>query len=144
MVPEQIERRILLPASLAEVWKALTDGDQVSVWFGAEVEMEPRRGGRVRFRFPDGSERGAVIEAFETERLFVLRWLPFEQDAEGKTEGRPSTNVRFSLKPSEDGTLLVVQESFPALSSRKASAPDAGDYSDRGLGLFHLDARVRR
>ncbi|MQA99679.1 MAG: hypothetical protein GEU78_05210 [Actinobacteria bacterium] len=144
MAPEPIERQILLPASPAEVWKALTDGDQVSEWFGAEVEMEPRRGGRVRFRFPDGSERGAVIETFETERLFVLRWLPFAQDAEGKTEGRPSTNVRFSLKLSEGGTLLVVQESLPALSSRERSAPDAGGYSDRGLGLFHLDARVRR
>jgi uncharacterized protein YndB with AHSA1/START domain len=144
MAPEQIERQILLPASAAEVWEALTNGDQVSNWFGAQVEVDARRGGRVRFRFPDGSERGAVIETFETERLLVLRWLPFGQDAEGKTEGRPSTRVRFSLKPSQDGTLLVVQESLPALSPREPSIPDADGDSEPGLGLFHLDARVRQ
>jgi activator of Hsp90 ATPase-like protein len=66
MAPDQIEREVLLPASPAEVWKALTDGGQVSEWFGAKVEMEPKRGGRVRFRFPDGSERSAVIETFES------------------------------------------------------------------------------
>lgn len=144
MAPEQIEREILLPASPAEVWKALTEGDQVSKWFGAEVEMDAERGGRVRFHFPDGSERGAVIEAFETERLLVLRWLPFEHDSEGRTESRPSTNVRFFLKPSEGGTLLLVQESLPALSSREPTAPETGGDSDPGLGPFLLDARVRR
>jgi uncharacterized protein YndB with AHSA1/START domain len=143
-MPERIEREVLLPAALNEVWKALTDGDQVSEWFGAEVEMEPRLGGRVRFRFPDGSERGAIIEAFETKRLLVFRWLPFEQDAEGRTERRPGTNVRFSLTPTENGTLLVVQESLPPLTPGDPSASDRSGDSDQGLGRLHLDARIGR
>lgn len=142
MTSEQIEREILLPASPAEVWKALTDGDQMSEWFGADVEMEPAHGGRARFHFRDGSERGAVIETFEPERLLVLRWLPFEQDARGKTTARPSTNVRFSLRPDDDGTLLLVQESLPVLSSRAPFAFDADDAG--GTDLFRLDARVGR
>jgi uncharacterized protein YndB with AHSA1/START domain len=144
MGSKQIERKVLLPASLDEVWKALTEGDQVSEWFGAEVEMESRLGGRVRFRFPDGSERGAVIEAFETGRLLIFRWLPFERNAEGRTEGRPSTNVRFSLKPAEEGTLLIVQEFLPPPSSGKSSAADLRDDPVQSLGRFRLDARVGR
>ena len=144
MAPEQIEREVLLPASPAEVWKALTDGGQVSEWFGAEVEMEPKRGGRVRFRFPDGSERSAVIETFEIERLLFLRWLPFERDAEGKTESRPSTNVRFYLKPRHGGTLLVVRESVPAISPGESSAPDAGGNPNRASGRLVHGARARR
>src|SRR5918999_104942 len=69
--PEVIRREIVLPASPAEVWVALTDNKDVSRWFGAEVEMAPRLGGRVRFRWPDGVEREAVIEALETDRLLV-------------------------------------------------------------------------
>jgi uncharacterized protein YndB with AHSA1/START domain len=113
MAPGLIKREVLLPASPAEVWDALTDGKRVSEWFGAEVEVESRLGGRVRFRWRDGGERGAVIEALETQRLLVLRWLPFEKDAEGKTRTRPSTKVRFTLEPREQGTLLAVQETLP-------------------------------
>ena len=141
--PNQVERKILLPASPAEVWKALTDGDQVSEWFGAEVEVQAQRGGRVRCRFPDGRERGAVIETFEIESLLALRWLPFERDAAGKTRGRPSTNVRFSLKPREGGTLLTVQESVPTLSGEPL-ALQVGDYSHGGSRRSQLGARVRR
>ena len=141
---EQIEREVLLSASPAEVWRALTDGDQVSEWFGAEVEMEPHRGGRVHFRFPDGTKRGAVIETFETERLLVLRWLPFEQNAQGRTQSRPSTNVRFSLRPSDRETLLVVQEYVPGLFSGESLASDPSGYSDRGWGRLRLRTRARR
>jgi uncharacterized protein YndB with AHSA1/START domain len=108
-----IRREIVLPASPAEVWDALTDGKHVSRWFGAEVEMAPRLGGQVRFRWPDGVERGAVIEALETERLLVLRWLPFYRDAGGKTRRRAGTTVRFTLGPRDEKTVLVVEETLP-------------------------------
>jgi uncharacterized protein YndB with AHSA1/START domain len=126
MAPELVQREILLPATPSDVWDALTDGKRLSEWFGAEVEMEPKLGGRARVRWRDGRERGAVIEALETERLLVLRWLPFERDAEGRTRGSPSTKVRFSLSPGEGGTLLAVEETLPALpqSSRWSMSRD--------------------
>jgi uncharacterized protein YndB with AHSA1/START domain len=108
-----IRREIVLPASPAEVWEALTDGKHVSRWFGAEVEMATRLGGQVRFRWPDGVERGAVVEALETERLLVLRWLPFYRDAGGKTRRRAGTTVRFTLGPRDEKTVLVVEETLP-------------------------------
>jgi uncharacterized protein YndB with AHSA1/START domain len=135
-----IRREILLPASPDEVWEALTDGRQVSEWFGAEVEMVPRLGGRVRFRWRDGGERGAVIEAFEAERLLVLRWLPFQKDADGKTRRRPSTKVRFTLRPGEGGTQLAVQETFPIPPQEQSLPSDAVDLEElRPTGL-HLRA----
>lgn len=131
MASEQIERQLVLPAAPAEVWDALTDAAQLSEWFGAEAEMDPRRGGRVDFRFPDGRRRGAVIETFEPERLLILRWLPFEQDAGGVSHARPSTNVRFSLRARDGGTLLSVQESVPVLLPDDLSG--SSDYADRFL-----------
>jgi uncharacterized protein YndB with AHSA1/START domain len=124
--PEVIRRQIQLPAAPAEVWVALTDADDVSRWFGAEVEMSPRLGGQVRFRWPDGVERGAVIEALETDRLLVLRWLPFYRDAEGRTRRRLATTVRFTLGPRNDGTMLVVEETLPTPAEWPLDAVDPG------------------
>ena len=130
----------MLPASPAEVWVALTDGRDVSTWFGADVEMAPRLGAQVRFRWPDGVERGAVIEALETERLLVLRWLPFYRDGEGKTRRRPGTTVRFTLGPSDEGTVLVVEETLPS----GAWPPDAADPARAPEAMHHLRAGAVR
>jgi uncharacterized protein YndB with AHSA1/START domain len=144
MAPELIRREVLLPASPGEVWEALTDGKQVSEWFGAEVEMESRLGGRVRFRWRDGAERGAVIEALEADRLLVLRWLPFEKDAEGKTRRRPGTQVRFTLGRREGGTLLVVQETLPMPLLEESLPSDAVDQGEIGPAGHHLRAGFAR
>jgi uncharacterized protein YndB with AHSA1/START domain len=124
--PEVIRREVVLPASPAEVWVALTDGEDVSRWFGAEVEMVPRLGVQVRFRWPNGVERGAVIEALEPERLLVLRWLPFYRDAEGRTRRRPGTTVRFTLGPCDEGTVLVVEETLAIPREWRPDAIDPG------------------
>jgi uncharacterized protein YndB with AHSA1/START domain len=136
-----IRRQIVLPASPAEVWVALTDGNHVSRWFGAEVEMAPRLGGQVRFRWPDGVERGAVIEALEPDRLLVLRWLPFYRDAEGRTRRRPGTTVRFTLGPRDEGTTLVVEETLP---SPGEWPPDVVDPGEAPEAAHHLRAGAGR
>ena len=58
--------------------------------------------------------RSASSEALETDRLLVLRWLPFYRDAGGKMQRRPGTTVRFTLGPRGEGTVLVVEETLPA------------------------------
>jgi uncharacterized protein YndB with AHSA1/START domain len=140
--PEVIRKEIVLPASPAEVWDALTDGKDMSRWFGAEVEMAPRLGGQVRFRWPDGVERGAVIEALETERLLVLRWLPFERDADGKARRRPGTTVRFTLGPRDEKTVLVVEETLPAPPEEWPA--DAVDRRGDPKAVHHVRAGAER
>lgn len=142
-MPERIEREMGLDASPAEVWHALTDSSQLSEWFGAEVEIEPRRGGRVRVRFTDGRERGAVVEALDRERLLILRWLPFERRSNGTTVARPSTNVRFSLEPRGSRTMLVVHETLPGPSPGDAWIRGRADPSPREGRRSEPRARVR-
>src|SRR5439155_698749 len=80
-----------------EVWPALTHSDQVSVWFGADVALDARPGGRGVFRWPDGTERHAVVEEVEPERKLSFRWLPFQRTAWGDVEPIPSTRVEITL-----------------------------------------------
>ena len=106
----RLERRVLLAASPTRVWEALTDPDQLSAWFGAEASIELRPGGRATFRFPDSSERVAVVETVEPPRLLIFRWLPFHRAGDGRTRLYGGGRVRLGVEPSGEGTRLSVVE----------------------------------
>src|SRR5918994_88106 len=59
----EVAREVVLPAPPARVWEALSDPEKLSAWFGAEASIEVRSRGRARFRWPDGTERIAVVES---------------------------------------------------------------------------------
>jgi uncharacterized protein YndB with AHSA1/START domain len=81
---QSIERTIDLPAGPERVWEALTEAHQLSVWFGARVDLEPTAGSRVRFRWPDGRTRpvgpgGIEFTVRGTDQatsLTVVEWGP--------------------------------------------------------------------
>ena len=52
---EVVEREVVLPASLEEVWPAVSQSEQISAWFGAEAQLDLRPGGRGVFRWRDGT-----------------------------------------------------------------------------------------
>jgi uncharacterized protein YndB with AHSA1/START domain len=103
----RVERTIELPGPVAEVWRSITSG--LSAWFGAEVELDGRPGGRATFRWPDGRVRGAVVEEFQPPSRFAFRWLPFERVG-GETRMVPGTRVEFDLHGSGEGVRLRVTE----------------------------------
>jgi uncharacterized protein YndB with AHSA1/START domain len=105
-----IEREITIPAPPAEVWPAVTHSDEVSVWFGADVELDARPGGRGVFRWSDGTERHAVVEEVEAEHKLSFRWLPFQHTARGDVEVIPSTRVEITLDEVAEGTRVRVVE----------------------------------
>jgi hypothetical protein len=90
----------------------LTSGADLSAWFGAQVEIDPRPGGRASFLFPDGRQRDARVEVFDPERHLLLRWLPFERSPSGSTGSRPPGQIRFVLAAEGDRTLLTVTETL--------------------------------
>jgi uncharacterized protein YndB with AHSA1/START domain len=107
---EIIERRIELPAPPEEVWPALTEASRLSAWFGADIAMEPRPGGRATFRWPDGRERGAVVEDVEPVRRLAFRWMPVERSTDGRTTVVGGGRVEFELERLGRGTVLWVRE----------------------------------
>src|SRR5688572_22431511 len=63
----QVEREVVLPVPADVVWQAITDGEELSGWFGADVELDPRPGGAARFVGDEGDVRRAVVERVEPE-----------------------------------------------------------------------------
>src|SRR5688572_26952278 len=92
-----VEREVTVAAPPEEVWSAVTHADEVSAWFGAHVEIEVRPGGRGVFRWPDGTERHALVEEVEPARRLSFRWLPFQRTAAGEIVAVPSTRVEITL-----------------------------------------------
>jgi uncharacterized protein YndB with AHSA1/START domain len=118
---ESIERAIVVPGAPADVWPAVTDGQEISEWFGADAELDPRPGGRGVFRWPDGASRHVVVEEVETARRLTFRWLPFQRTADGDIVVLPSTRVEITLDEVDGGTRVRVVER-PQLPARDGRA----------------------
>jgi uncharacterized protein YndB with AHSA1/START domain len=116
MSVERVRREVVLPVSRAEAWAAISNPRRLAEWFGAEVELQARRGGRGSFRWPNGVERGAIVEDVEPLSSLAFRWVPFERWPDGTILRRAVTRVELSLEDVRGGTRLTVVESgFPPL-----------------------------
>jgi uncharacterized protein YndB with AHSA1/START domain len=103
-----VERSVTLPVPREELWDLLTRPEQLSAWFGAEVEeLDLRPGGRIAFRGPDGRIRRALIQELEPLTRLAFRWLPSGGEA---VDEHPST-VEFLLEEVAEGTRLTIVES---------------------------------
>jgi uncharacterized protein YndB with AHSA1/START domain len=108
MVPEQIEREVVIAAPPERVWAILTEPGHLEQWFtnaGADVDLRP--GGAIRYRWKEHGEFHAVVEALEPPRRFAWRWA-LAADA-APVDGN-STQVEMTLTPEGAGTRLRVVE----------------------------------
>jgi uncharacterized protein YndB with AHSA1/START domain len=123
----EVTREIEFPVPPDEVWKALTDPDQLEEWFANDVELDPREGGAGVFRWDDGEEKHARVTAAEPPERLVLDW---DEDGE----------VEFTLEEIDEGTRLRVRESTPEFSTALelqalaiAQAPNASSARQRSI-----------
>jgi uncharacterized protein YndB with AHSA1/START domain len=109
MVPERIEREVVIAAPVERVWAAITQAEHVGSWFGdAGAEIDLRPGGAIVIRWKDYGTGYGIVERVEPPRVFAWRGALI-----GHTEVRAdnSTLVEFTLSPEGDGTRLRVVES---------------------------------
>lgn len=125
-VPDRIEKKIVLRAPIARVWRAISDARQFGTWFGVAFEGEFVPGTTVRGKMvptavdPDvaraqepyaGMPFDCMVERMEPERLFSFRWHPCAVEPGVDYTQEPTTLVELALTAVPDGTLLTVTES---------------------------------
>ena len=96
----EVEREIVVPAPVEEVWAALTEPDRLEEWFANDVELALEPGGKGIFRWADGDERHVVVEEVLPERRFRFTW--------------DESRVEIELVEVEDGTRVTVTETLGA------------------------------
>jgi uncharacterized protein YndB with AHSA1/START domain len=107
--PAGVTREVRIPAARDAVWRAMTDLDLLSAWLGEVVELDPRAGGAVLVREPDGSARRGLVERVEPARALVFRWRRLTGAGRSLEVGE-ATRVAFTLEDDGPGTRLTVTE----------------------------------
>jgi uncharacterized protein YndB with AHSA1/START domain len=90
-----VERELLVPDTLEEVWRSLAE----PAWLGDDASIELEPAGEVRA----GERSGFVEEAEEPSRL-VFWWSAPDEEA---------SRVELDLEETDEGTLVRVTESWP-------------------------------
>jgi uncharacterized protein YndB with AHSA1/START domain len=143
-VTDRIEKTILLHASQARVWRALTDAKQFGEWFGVRFDGAftpgaPLRGTIVpttvdaqvaKAQKPhEGLPFEITVDRIEPKRLFSFRWHPFAIERGVDYSHEPTTLIVFVLEPVGEQTKLTVTESgFDQIPlARRAQAFTAND-----------------
>jgi uncharacterized protein YndB with AHSA1/START domain len=80
-----------------EVWAALTEPDELRGWL-AEVDSDPRVGGRIEVRFGTESTMNGTVQVFEPPHVLEYTW----------NEGKADAVLRFELETAPGGTRLVL------------------------------------
>jgi uncharacterized protein YndB with AHSA1/START domain len=112
---DRIEKRIVLKAPRARVWRAIADSRQFGAWFQMRFDEPFAEGRTVRGRVlvPGYEHVTAELEivCLEPEGYFAYRWHPFAVDPAYDYSSEPTTLVEFTLEAAGTETVLTVVES---------------------------------
>jgi uncharacterized protein YndB with AHSA1/START domain len=107
VVPDAIEREIVIDAPPTVVWSIVTEPQHLAGWFSDEAEIDLRPGGRMLLTWRRHGAYEGRVETLDPPRLFAFRW----QTREGEFSETNSTLVVMTLEAEEAGTRLRVVES---------------------------------
>jgi uncharacterized protein YndB with AHSA1/START domain len=108
MIPERIEREILIDAPQDVVWAIVTEPEHVGAWFSDAAEIDLRPGGEAILTWEKHGTARARVEKVEAPNVFAFRWA---RSLEGEPGEGNSTLVELVLSAEGDGTRLRVVES---------------------------------
>jgi uncharacterized protein YndB with AHSA1/START domain len=116
----QLERTVVIRAQPATVFASFTDNRRFAAWWGPGSTIEPKVGGAVHIRYPNGIVASGNIRAIERDRRIVFTY-GYE---DGKGPVPPgATEVEVTLAPHALGTELRLVHRFGAVDVRDAHVP---------------------
>jgi uncharacterized protein YndB with AHSA1/START domain len=146
---DHIEKKILLLAPRARVWRALTDAREFGTWFGVKFDQtsfvvgERATGKIVPTTVDDnvamaqkpyeGTPFDIDIERMDAERVFAFHWHPGAVDPAIDYTKEPRTLVTFELEEAAGGTMLTLTETgfdrIPLARRAKAFSMNEGGWT---------------
>ena len=146
---DRIHKTIVIKAPKSRVWRALTNADELSQWFGVNLQgctFAPGQAARGPITI-EGYRHvvfEVLVEQMVPERLFSWRWHPYAVDPNVDYSKEPRTLVVFELEDVSGGTKLnVVETGFDSLPVHRRA--DALKMNDEGWAeqLQNIDKHVR-
>ena len=114
MNTNQIEKEIVLQASVSRVWRALTSHIEFGQWFLVRIDgpfvVGKLSSGMSTYPGQETKPWRSTIKAMEPETYFAYSWHPYNTDETRDYSKEPENLVEFRLKAVTGGTLLTVRE----------------------------------
>jgi len=112
-----LERTVTIAARRETVFRYFTDSERFAAWWGAGSLIEPRAGGAVHIRHPNGViASGEVVEIAPVERVVFT----YGYEGEGKPIRPGGSRVTITLDEVGRGTLLRLRHELPSAEARDA------------------------
>jgi uncharacterized protein YndB with AHSA1/START domain len=119
--------RRLLPHPIEEVWAAITEPEQLAVWFLARVSR-PSATGLLDMQHISGVHATGRVLEWDPPRVYEYEWNV--APGSGMPQGESSV-VRWELTPEKDGTLLVLTHRKLSLATGQIFAGGLQVFLDR-------------
>src|SRR5580704_7830907 len=102
---KRLDFEVTVPATVAQVWEALSTSKGLSTWLFPNAVVDLRPGGDWIVKFPGGSTGGGTIIAFAPQQKLEIAALAPDQFP---TVRRERTHATFELRASADGKATIV------------------------------------
>ena len=113
-MPHKLERNVTIQATPETVFRFITDSSRWASWWGAGSTIDPRVGGAIHIRHPNGVETsGEVLEIAPPESIAFSYGYP-----SGKPFGPDESRVSIKLARVGDATRLSLHHEFADEGSR--------------------------
>lgn len=113
-LPYRLDRTVVIQAPRETVFRYFTDSTRWAAWWGAGSTIEPRPGGKMYIRHPNGVETvGEVLEVLSPERIVFTYGF-----ASGKPVPPGASRVTVELEREGAGTRLHLGHEFADESAR--------------------------
>jgi len=146
---DRIEKRIVLAASRARVWRALSDAGEFGQWFRVRLEGAFHAGTTIvgQITYPGYEHLKVEMQIVELvpERYFSYRWRPNAIDPNKDYSAEPMTLVEFTLEdaPEAPGTLLTIVESgFSRIPTERRAEAFRNNASGWSAQLENIERHV--
>jgi uncharacterized protein YndB with AHSA1/START domain len=130
MIPQRIEREILIDAPVEVVWRVITEPEHISGWFSDSVELDLTPGGKATLRWDGHGTVYGRVERVEPPRFFSYRWM-----VEPGTDNWTLVEFSLSEEGSESTRLTVVESGWPELAVPDDEKQRHADEHRRGWEL---------
>lgn len=145
---DRIEKRVVLSASRAKVWRAISNATEFGAWFGVEFDGPFVAGTRItgtmrptkvdpevaKLQQPhEGKSFEWTVERIEPMTHISFRWHPFAIEPDYDYSKEPTTLITFELIEVTGGTQLTITESgfdkIPVERRAQAFAANEGGWT---------------
>lgn len=116
----RIDRTVFIRARRSTVFRYFTDSERFAAWWGAGSAIDPKPGGTVHIRYPNGvTAGGEVIEIVQDERLVFT----YGYDDSAKPIARGASRVSITLTDERGGTLVRLVHDVDTAAARDSHVP---------------------